>query len=188
MPVLHLIVGPNGAGKSSYAHRVLIPATKLRFINADDIASEQWPDAPTEHAYQAAKIAEAQRRDLMASGTSFISETVFSHPSKIALITDASALGYLVHLDVILVPVDLAVQRVAERVQRGGHTVPEEKISQRYDRLWGLVATALEIADVSEVLDNSSPRDPFCLRATYLHGALVSSTTWPRWTPAPFGG
>ena len=185
MPVLHLVVGPNGAGKSSYARDVLCPATSLRFVNADDIASARWPDAQAEHAYVAAKAAEELRRELIASGASFISETVFSHPGKIALVADASALGYLVHLHVILVPVDLAVQRVAERVRRGGHKVPEEKIRQRHNRLWSHVAAALEIADVGEVLDNSCPRRPFRLCATYLHGAPVGSPSWPTWVPAP---
>ena len=184
MPVLHLLAGPNGAGKSSYVHDVLFPATRLRFINANMIASEQWPNAPAEHAYQAAQTAEAQRRNLMAAGVSFISETVFSHPSKTALVADASALGCLVHLHIILVPVDLAVQRVAERVRRGGHPVPEEKIRQRYDRIWGHVATALKIADVSVLLDNSSSKKPYRLCATYLRGSLVGTAMWPKWLSA----
>lgn len=53
----------------------------------------------------------------MAMGSSFISETAFSYVSKVELLADASALGHLVHLHVILVPVDLTVQRVAERVR-----------------------------------------------------------------------
>jgi len=183
MPVLHLMAGPNGAGKSSYVRDVLDPAMALRFVNADIIAAERWPHSPSEHSYEAAQVAEAERRELMAIGSSFISETVFSHPSKISLIADAAALGYLVHLHVIMVPVDLAVQRVAERVRRGGHAVSEDKIRQRYDRLWDNIATAITIADITEVFDNSSPRTPFRLAATYLHGTLVGASTWPKWVP-----
>lgn len=183
MPVLHLLVGPNGSGKSTYARDVLIPATGLPFINADHIAAQHWPSEQAEHAYEAAKIAEAQRRAHMAVGASFISETVFSHPSKVALVADASALGYLIHLHVLLVPVDLTVQRVTERVRRGGHTVPETKIRERYDRLWGHVATAITVADVVEVFDNSRARQPFRLCATYAHGSLIGAPSWPKWTP-----
>lgn len=82
MPLLHLLAGPNGAGKSSYVHDVLMPATHVPFINADDIAGERRSGAQVEHAYQAARIAEAQRRDCITEGASFISNTVFSHPSK----------------------------------------------------------------------------------------------------------
>lgn len=184
MPVLHLLAGPNGAGKSTYVRDVLTPATGLPFINADLIAAARWPAAAAEHSYEAARIAESERRSRMAAGESFISETVFSHPSKVALVTDASTLGYLVHLHVILVPVDLTVQRVNERVRRGGHTVPEAKIRDRYDRLWVHIAAAIQVADVTEVFDNSSPRHPFRLCATYSHGTFEGPAEWPRWAPA----
>lgn len=184
MPLLHLLAGPNGAGKSSYVRDILVPVTQLPVINADEIAAERWPNARAEHAYDAARIAEAQRRDRIAEGTSFISETVFSHPSKVQLVADAVEAGYLVHLHVIMVPVELTVQRVLERVRRGGHVVPEQKIRDRYDRLWEHVSTAIRLADVAEVLDNSSARMPFRACARFAHGALIGSASWPVWTPA----
>ncbi len=183
MPLLHLLAGPNGAGKSSYVRDVLAPATHLPFINADEIAASRWPDAQAEHAYEAAQIAEAQRRDLIAAEDSFISETVFSHPSKVQLVSDAADAGYLVHLHVIMVPVELTVQRVLERVRRGGHAVPEKKIRDRYERLWQYIGSAIRIADVAEVFDNSSARTPFRLCATYQHGALIGTPNWPKWAP-----
>ena len=140
MPVLHLLAGPNGAGRSSYVHDVLGPVTGLPFINADEIAAERWPDAQAEHGYEAARLAEAERRQRIAEGSSFISETVFSHPSKVQLVSDAVGAGYLVHLHVMMVPVELTVQRVLERVRRGGHAVPEQKIRERYERLWAHIS------------------------------------------------
>ena len=184
MPLLHLLAGPNGAGKSSYVRDVLTPATHLPFINADEIAAERWPEAQAEHAYEAARIAAAQRRARIAEGASFISETVFSYPSKVQLVADAVEAGYLVQLHVILVPVELAVQRVLERVRRGGHVVPEHKIRDRYERLWDHIKVAIRLADMAEVLDNSSARTPFRLCARYAHGALIGSPSWPVWTPA----
>lgn len=183
MPLLHLLAGPNGAGKSSYVRDVLQPATGLPFINADEIAAARWPDAPAEHAYDAARIAAAQRRDRIAASESFISETVFSHESKVQLVSDASHAGYLVHLRVLLVPVDLTVQRVLERVRRGGHEVPEQKIRDRYARLWDHLSAAILIADVTDVLDNSSARTPFRRCASFVHGALIGSPAWPTWAP-----
>jgi len=185
MPLLHLLAGPDGAGKSSYVRDVLGRATGgLPFINADEIAAERWPDAQSEHAYEAAQIAESQRRERMVARESFISETVFSHPSKVQLVLDALDAGYLVHLHVIMVPVELTVQRVLERERRGGHAVPEQKIRDRYDRLWVHVTSAIRIADVAEVFDNSSARAPFRLCANYVHGIPLGSPIWPSWTPA----
>lgn len=183
MPLLHLLIGPNGAGKSSYVRDVLKPATGLPFINADEIAASLWPEAQAAHAYEAAQIAEAQRRERIAGGESFISETVFSHPSKVQLVSDAVDAGYLVYLHVVIVPVELTVQRVLERVRRGGHEVPEQKIRQRYERLWGHLSAAIRIADVTEVLDNSSARVPFRPCALFEHGVLIGTPGWPTWTP-----
>lgn len=184
MPVLHLLAGPNGAGKSSYVQDVLAPVTGLPFVNADEIAAERWPHAQAELAYEAAQQAEDQRRTRIADGSSFISETVFSHPSKIDLVSDAVDAGYLVHLHVVLVPVELTVQRVLERVRRGGHEVPEQKIRERYERLWDYIGQAIQIADMTEVLDNSSARTPFRLCASFERGDLIGLPDWPSWTPA----
>lgn len=184
MPILHLLAGSNGAGKTSYVRDVLKPATHLPFINADEIAAESWPDAQAEHAYEAARLAEERRRDLIANNVSFISETVFSHPSKIELVADSVGAGYLVHVHAIMVPVDLTVQRVRERMRRGGHEVPENKIRERYERLWGYISAVIPLADTVEVLDNSSARTPFRPVARYEYGVLIGAPIWPKWTPA----
>lgn len=77
-PVVHIVAGPNGAGKTTFVLRVLQPVTHLPFVNADVIAAERWPDAQSEHAYDASRAAEAERQRLMARRVSFITETVFS--------------------------------------------------------------------------------------------------------------
>lgn len=184
MPVLHLLAGPNGAGKSSFVRDVLGPTTGLPFINADEIAAETRPDAGIDHAYEAARLAESRRREKIAEGASFVSETVFSHPSKVDLVADAMSAGFLVHLHVMMIPVELSVQRVLERVRRGGHTVPEQKIRDRHERLWDHIGRAIRIVDVAEVFDNSSASAPFRLCASFEHGRLIGPPSWPTWTPA----
>ena len=183
-PVLHLGAGPNGAGKSSFVTDVLQPTARLQFVNADQIAAERWPTDQARHAYEAAQSAEEERQRLLAAGESFIAETVFSHPSKVALVEEAIARQYLVHLHVLLIPVDLAVARVRDRVRRGGHDVPEQKIRERHDRLWWLVAEARATADRTDFYDNSRAASPFRLVATYERGRQVGEPTWPSWAPS----
>ncbi|UAJ80938.1 zeta toxin family protein [Leifsonia sp. ZF2019] len=183
MPVLHLLAGPNGSGKTTYVTRVLRPVTHLPFVNADLIAAERWPHAQSEHAYDASRAASDERARLLASGASFISETVFSHPSKLQLVESAVRRGYLVHLHVMLVPVELSIRRVAERVRDGGHAVPERKIRERYARLWDLVARARSTADRTELFDNSAAASPFRRIATYEHGLALGDPRWPSWSP-----
>lgn len=182
-PVLHLLAGPNGAGKSTFVERVLIPSTGLPFVNADIIATREWPGAETEHAYEASRLAAAQRARQMGLRTSFITETVFSHPSKVDLVHQAVLLGYLVSLHVILVPVELSVARVAERIRRGGHNVPAEKIRQRHARVWPLVAAARDEADRAVFYDNSRAATPFREVARFDGGQPVGDPQWPDWTP-----
>jgi predicted ABC-type ATPase len=182
-PVLHLLAGPNGAGKSTFVTEILEPVTHLPFVNADLMAGELWPDAQAEHAYQASRAAAAERSRLLAERVSFITETVFSHPSKVDLVAQATALGYLVHLHAVLVPARLPVVRVASRVAQGGHHVPTHKIEKRYVRLWPLVAAARDLADRATFYDNSRAAKPFRVVVTFERGRLVGPAVWPTWTP-----
>lgn len=183
-PVLHVLAGPNGAGKSTFVREVLEPTTRLPFVNADEIAADRWPGREAEHAYEASRAAAAARDDLIAASRSFITESVFSHPSKVDLIRQGTRAGHLVSLHVIMVPIEVTVLRVDHRVARGGHTVPVEKIRERYARLWPLVAEARRLADRTTFYDNSSARAPFRPVAGYERGRRVGTTHWPRWTPS----
>jgi len=187
-PVLHLLGGPNGAGKSTLAAKVLVPVTHLPFVNADVIAAQLWPDGQAEYAYAASQAAADERTRLMTARASFITETVFSHPSKVELVTLATVLGYLVHLHIVMVPENLSVARVAARVAQGGHEVPRHKILERYARLWPLVATARDVVDLTTFYDNSRASSPFRVVATYEHGRLIGEPVWPAWTPSALLG
>ncbi len=182
MPVLHLIAGPNGAGKTTFFKRVVEPATHLPFVNADEIAKARWPGNEERHGHAAARLAAAERDAAMAERRSFATETVFSHPSKLELIRNAKERGYLVHLHVILVPVELSVVRVALRARGGGHTVPEDKIRARYRRLWALVRQGVAVAHEAVVYDNSSARVPFREVAHYSNGRPLYEPDWPSWS------
>jgi hypothetical protein len=79
-----------------------------------------------------------------------------SHPSKLALLEQAKLLGY----QVILVFVgtnnpQINVERVALRVQQGGHDVPTDKIIARYHRTLQLLPRAVELAKTTYIFDNT---------------------------------
>lgn len=183
-PVLHLLAGPNGAGKSTFVDLVLAPMTHLEVVNADEIAKERWPGDEMAHAHEASALAAARRDELMAARTSFVSETVFSHESKVDLVARATSVGYYVHLHVVMLPVETTIRRVAHRVGRGGHDVPEEKVRERFERLWELVATAIDVVAVATVYDNSVAARPFREVARFERGIAIGEPAWPVWTPA----
>jgi predicted ABC-type ATPase len=180
---LDLVVGPNGAGKSTFIAFTIAPLLpRSGVVNADEIARQRWPQDPLSHAYDAAQVAADTRAKLIDLGRSFIAETVFSHQSKLELIRAAHAGGFTVVVHALLVPEDLAVERVKHRVQAGGHQVPETKIRERYRRLWTLVAEAIAVSDIATVYDNSRLRGPRIV-AQLSGGDIVGSPDWPEWTP-----
>jgi predicted ABC-type ATPase len=180
---LDLVVGPNGAGKSTFVRLVLAPTWPVAiFVNADEIAAQRWPDDPVAHAYEAAKVAAATRTRLIELGRPLIAETVFSHPSKLDLLRDATRAGYYCALHVLMVSEELSVARVAYRVANGGHDVPVDKIRGRYRRLWSIVADAVPLADSATFWDNSRHDGPRSV-ALFSDGLVVGSPNWPSWTP-----
>lgn len=186
---LDLIVGPNGAGKTTIVEHVLSrTALTAPFVNADVIAEQRWPGETERHSYEAAKIAERTRAALIEARLPFIAETVFSHESKLDLIRSAKASGYTVALHVVLVPVEVSVARVRRRIDAGGHPVPEEKIRQRYERLWPLVRIAISLSDSASVWDNTALDRQSRRVARFVQGVPVEGPRWPRWAPSELTG
>jgi predicted ABC-type ATPase len=181
---LDLIVGPNGSGKTTFVGQILLPAVPpgTAFVNADEIAKRTWPEAPEAMSYEAAQVADRTRRALIEAKRPLIAETVFSHPSKLDLISLGKARGYTVVLHAVMVPEDLTVLRVRHRVASGGHAVPEHKIRERYRRLWPLVRQAVSMCDTALVYDNSANGRPV-IAAQYVGGVLVGAAKWPDWAP-----
>jgi predicted ABC-type ATPase len=161
MKQLWLLVGGNGAGKTTF-YRTQLKPLGMPFVNADDIARDVFPQAPEEHSYEAAKIAENLRNSLVEQGKNFCFETVFSHPSKIDFVAKAKALGYqIVMVFIHLEQSSLNKARVHQRIEAGGHAVPEDKIETRIPRTIDNVLNALPLCDDVWVLDNSSAQEPY---------------------------
>jgi predicted ABC-type ATPase len=182
---LHLAIGPNGSGKTTFVTEFLaLELPNYPYVNADEIAKARWPDNPEAHAYDAAQVAADTRAYLIASGKSFVAETVFSHPSKLDLIRLAQEAEYQVVLHVMLVPEELTVRRIEYRVRAGGHNVPEHKIRERFHRVWPLAPEAILMADGAAVYDNSRPTGPSIV-AEFVHGSPTGHVRWPEWAPEP---
>lgn len=158
-PVFFLLAGPNGAGKSTL-YRALVASGNLsgqfEFVNADLYEQSHLQHvADLQQRSEAARDwADSRREALLQARVGFVSETVFSHASKLALITHAQAMGF----DVVLYVVALGdpqrlLARVGQRVQEGGHHVPAERILARYPRTMANLKTAVRLADLAFVYD-----------------------------------
>jgi predicted ABC-type ATPase len=186
-PTLFLIAGPDGAGKSTFYDTVLKPRVQAPFINADTIQRDELRDASVEAAheaaYEAATIASARRDDCLRSGCSFVTETVFSHPSKRERLGAARKEGFrIVIFHLHLSSADLAVARVAARVEEGGHRVPETKVRERCARNQKLIHDAILFADKGAIYDASRLNQPPRLLAkTTLGQAHWGAQDLPEW-------
>jgi len=179
---LWLLAGGNGAGKSTF-YKTRLEPLGLPFVNADLLAKQLYPEQPEKHSYEAAKITEKIRTQLLEEGRTFCFETVFSHPSKIDFIAQAKAMGYevilvFIHLDTS----SLNQARVAQRVSEGGHNVPENKVSTRIPRVLQNIKKALPLCDACYFLDNSRLDNPFQQIAQIQKGRLLYKTEkMPSW-------
>lgn len=155
-PTLLVIAGPNGSGKTTLrkwleARGIALP----NHIDPDEIASGLDGDDAW-RTRQAQRIADEQRALFLSQGRPFSFETVLSHPSKIAVLRQARAAGYLVILYFVGTADPLVnVGRVADRVAKGGHDVPEDRVRARYERAMRQLAEAAGVADRTYVFDNS---------------------------------
>ncbi|MHB8766404.1 MAG: AAA family ATPase [Deferrisomatales bacterium] len=173
-PLLVVLAGPNGAGKSTF-FELYLAQLGLPFVNADQIARALAPEAPASAAYVAAAAATAERRRRVGKGESFATETVLSDPvgEKVALLREARATGFTVILVFIgLESPELCAARVAQRVEEGGHDVPDEKIQARYPRTLSNLRAALPVVDAAYLFDNSSCDEPYRFVASYRNGKL----------------
>jgi predicted ABC-type ATPase len=110
---------------------------------------------PQARSEQARLWADARRAALLETGQSFVSETVFSHASKLALIEDAQVQGFFVMLLVVaLDKPERLLERVAQRVAEGGHPVPAERILARYPRTLANLTQAVRLADAAVLYDS----------------------------------
>jgi predicted ABC-type ATPase len=183
-PVLHLIAGINGAGKTSLYQDFLAPRTPgAEFVNADDLEAQRWPDEVGKHSYRAGELAARRRDELIAAGRTFVTETVFSHPSKLALVERAQAAGFEVVLyHVHVASPELAIARVQTRVAAGGHDVPSETVIARFPRTLDLIRQAVLRADRAYVFDNSRLGRGITFVLRFESGRLRGIGAWvPDW-------
>lgn len=182
-PSLVLLAGANGAGKSTLYQTRVAPSFAGPFINADIIQRDELRDPSMEASYQAARIAEARRIEMLDARQSFATETVFSHPSKLKIIEAARAQDYLVIvMHVGVDSPDLSVGRVKARTEEGGHDVPEDKIRARYERSQPLVREAVLRADRGMVFDNSRLNTPPQQMLVFATSRLIQAAPiLPRW-------
>lgn len=136
MPKVIIIAGPNGVGKTTFAKEFLPnEAGTLQFVNADMIAAGISPFAPDTAAVSAGRVMIKRLEDLSAEGVDFAIETTLSGTWLKDHIVQWRQLGYFVEMHYLRASdVGLTLRRIHQRVQNGGHNIPEQVAIRRFTR------------------------------------------------------
>jgi predicted ABC-type ATPase len=158
-----IVGGPNGAGKSTTAPLLLRGALAVNeFVNADPIAQGLSHFRPESVAIEAGRVMLSRLRALAQAREDFAYETTLAGRGFARWLRALRASGYRAHLLFLSLPsADLAVARVAERVKRGGHEVPEPTVRRRFAaglrNFFGIYRSSV---DSWQVYDNSLVMGP----------------------------
>jgi len=156
---LYIISGCNGAGKTTASYTVLPEILECReFVNADEIARGLSPFNAESVAIEAGKLMLLRIEELLKEDVTFAIETTLATRSYVNLVKRAQRQGYRVNLLYFwLSSPELAMKRVAERVSKGGHDIPEEIIRRRYTAgINNLFKLFLPVVDYWAIFDNSA--------------------------------
>ena len=134
MPRLYIISGCNGAGKTTASYTMLPEMLECsEFVNSDELAKGLSPFQPEKASIQASRYMITKIRYLLKRQRDFGIETTLATRTLLKTIRMAQAAGYTVTLLYFwLNSPELAIERVAARVETGGHNIPEETIRRRY--------------------------------------------------------
>ena len=133
-PKLILIGGANGSGKTTLA-RELVIVDSLRYLGADEIAYELNSAQPASVAIAAARQFSQRLDAAIANRESLIVEATLSGKSLLRSLAQARQQGYEIKLVfVFLDSPEVCLARIAARVARGGHDVPEADVRRRFAR------------------------------------------------------
>jgi len=135
-PICYVIAGPNGAGKTTFAMRYLPEITGCKnFINADLIADGLSPLDPTKVQLAAGKTLLREIQSNVIKRVDFAFETTLSGRGYARLLKEMRSKGWKVILFYLWIPnAEFSRVRVEQRVEAGGHDIPDEAILRRYSR------------------------------------------------------
>ena len=139
MPVLTLIAGPDGAGKSTHSKELLADFGIEAFdFNKEfytlwsefnfDPFFEQGVLARTQKLYTERRTVALQKKQNLAFETSY-------HTNEIHAVVEMCRSGRY-HLELIFICLEsseIAIERVKDRVAKGGHSVDEITIKKRFE-------------------------------------------------------
>ena len=161
-PIFWIVAGPNGSGKSSLYNRTDIEGWggSVWIINPDLLTAtivEHESISLNEANLAAVNRIEQWLESSIQTYQTIGVETVLSSGKYRRLVDFAHERGFEVRmLFVMLQSLELQLARIKERVARGGHDVPADKVAARRARSFEQFCWFAMHADLTFVFDNSA--------------------------------
>lgn len=182
-PRLVIVGGSNGAGKSTFAV-TYARAEDLPFLNAD-LLTKQFADAG-----EAQPLVKAARTffftrldDTLRRGESVCIETTLSGGYIHGVVARAQQLGYRVELVYLYVAdVEVAIARVASRVRKGGHDVPEPDIRRRFAKSIANFVSLSKELDMWELYESTTSQTELIAKRVDAEEAIFSPAAFARFS------
>ncbi len=117
----------------------------------------------------------------MRAGVDFAFETTLATKSYVSLVKSAQEIGYKVTLLFIWIDSPAtAMQRVAERVVKGGHNIPSEIIERLYYRgLFNLLNLYIPICDTWMLVNNEEGTpEPIAEGGVNIESIIINKYIW----------
>ncbi|GIO86100.1 hypothetical protein J25TS5_30320 [Paenibacillus faecis] len=153
-PVMTIFAGTNGAGKSTISLQMREFIGEV--VDPDQIAIRLNPQNPRSADLSAGKEAIKRIRSLINSKNHFAVETTLSGTFYLRHMQLAKEEGYEIVIYYIgLQDVQMHIDRVASRVEQGGHWIAEEDIRWRYGQSLQNLKPAVRITDQLIIIDNT---------------------------------
>jgi len=155
IPLAVFLVGTNGSGKSSLRN----------YLNLSDIQTNIDPDVlnrvyrtkyPDTYQVEAGKQALRMYDDALQKGLNICLESTLAGRGTMQRVIAAKNAGYFTLAYYIgLNSVELNLERVAQRVARGGHDIPEDIVRRRFNESANNLVLIKDYLDEIYLLDNS---------------------------------
>ncbi len=181
-PKLIIIGGANGSGKTTLA-REFVLVDKIDYLGADEIARELNPIQPESEAIAAARIFSQRLDDYVENRKSVLVESTLAGLSLQKYIVKAKANN--VEITILFVYLDspeLCIERVAARVAKGGHHVPEADIRRRFKRaninFWNVYKN---LADDWSLFYNTSGKISQIAEGVLENVSILDEKEYQRW-------
>lgn len=129
-----IVAGANGVGKTTFA-RAFLREYDYEFLNADEIAKSLSTENPQKKKISAGKLFFHKLNDAVRNGKSLLIESTLSGRYLEKFLKSLRDKNYRIYIIFLFADSpEILIERIAERVKKGGHFVPDEDVRRRFAR------------------------------------------------------